>query len=258
MSRFLDKLRAAARGVPPRIGFGSGGPPPKAPGIGLLAATADLELARSAAPLADAIVLRLAVPPSDLSTQLNGVIYGLEAPPGSAPPDLRTTGADFLVLGLEADAVALRLEEGAKLLQLPREIPDGSLRAVSTLPVDGILTAERLGSRLVVAELLHFLRLGALSSRPLIVAVDPQFAPEQLVSLRDAGIAGVLLPLTGTDDLNALERFRQAIDHFPQPPRKDRPLDRAVPLVTLPPPPPRPAPEPEIPQPETTPFPDDE
>lgn len=235
MSKLIDKLRAAARGVPPRMGFGVGGPKPKAPGIGLLANVGDsVERAKALAGIADAIIVDAGAATAERIAEL-GAVVGLTASTHAAQlPDLKALGADFLVIGLGADAIALRSEEGAKVLRLPLDTPDGSLRALSLLPIDVVLVEETVGKRLSVAELLNYLRLGALSSRPLIVTVDADFAPDQLVSLRDAGIAAVCVPVKRDDDLAVVSAFREMIDTFPQPPRRERGLDRSAPLVSIP------------------------
>jgi hypothetical protein len=260
MSKLIDKLRAAARGVPPRMGFGGGGPKPKAPGIGLLATVGtNLELATKAGAIVDAVIIDAGAASAEAIGQI-GTVVGLQAGDHAEElPDLKALGADFVVIGLRADAVALRTEEGAKVLRLPLDTPDGSLRAISILPVDLVLVEETVGKRLAVDELLNYLRLGALSGRPLVVTVEAEFAPDQLVSLRDASVAAVCLPLTDDRDLAVVKTFRETIDAFPQPPRRERGLDRSMPLVSLPPAgsasPPSPPREPSVPEPVPTPIP---
>ncbi|MCS6802206.1 MAG: hypothetical protein RMM58_12345 [Chloroflexota bacterium] len=255
MSKLIEKLRAAARGVPPRIGFAVGGPKPKAPGIGLLAALGEqTHLGKAVAPLVDALIIDASAATAEEIAEI-GAVVGINAGNRAAQlPDLKALGADFVVIGLGADAVALRMEEGAKVLRLPLDTPDGSLRAISVLPVDVVLVEETVGKRLSVDELLNYLRLGALSARPLIVTVDADFAPDQLVSLRDASVAAVCVPVTSEDDIAIVEAFRHTIDSFPAPPRRDRGLDRSLPLVSIPPAPSAPPPR-ETPQPETVPAP---
>lgn len=236
MSKLIDKLRAAARGVPPRMGFGGGGPKPKAPGIGLLASVGEsLELASQASGFADALIIQAdGASTGTLAEQLGSAIFGLSAADKvEQHPDLKAAGADFLVIGRDTDAVALRSEEGAKLLRLTLDTPDGSLRAISVLPIDALLVENTVGKRLSVDELLNYLRLGALSGRPLIVTVDADFAPDQLVSLRDASVAAVCLPVRSAKDVEVLRTFRETIDHFPQPPRRDRGFDRTMPVVSI-------------------------
>jgi hypothetical protein len=237
MSKLIDKLRNAARGVPPRMGFGAGNAKAKAPGIGLLADVgSNVELAKQVAGVVDGVVIQVnGSAPDGLSESLSGTIYGYAvADKAQAAPDLKATGADFVVVDLSADAVTLRSDEGAKLLRLPLNTPDGALRAVGVLPVDAILVEDAVGKRLSVDELLNYLRLGAMSMRPIVVSVGPDFADDQLVSLRDASVAAVLVHVKGDSDVAAVQKFREAIDHFPQPPRKDR-SDRAMPLVSMPP-----------------------
>ncbi|GIW08533.1 MAG: hypothetical protein KatS3mg060_3338 [Dehalococcoidia bacterium] len=263
MSKLIDKLRAAARGVPPRMGFVAGGPKPKAPGIGLIANVGgNFGLAKDLVGVADAIIVDARDATAEAIAEL-GAIVGVQAGNHAEDlPDLKALGADFMVIGLGADAVALRTEEGAKVLRLPLDTPDGSLRAIAVLPVDIVLVDETVGKRLSVDELLNYLRLGALSARPLVVTVATDFAADQLVSLRDASVAAVCVSVDDEEGVSVVKTFRETIDAFPQPPRRERGLDRSMPLVSLPPAsaaPPAPAPrEPAVPEPSPVPIPDDD
>ncbi len=220
MSKLMDKLQRISRGQPARIGFGSAAGRGKAPGIGLLAEAESLDLAAQAAEHADAVVLlgAAATAGGDLKNTIAGVELGDDQAEAGE-------GTDFVIIETSSDSSALRAREAAKLLRLPLDTPDATLRGVSALPVEALVVVEPPKGRLSVASLLGYLRLGAMAMRPVIVPLTPDFDAEQLVSIRDAGIAAVILPVKSSGDVAVLKKLRETIDAFPHPPKGKAGLD---------------------------------
>src|SRR5262245_7778313 len=126
MSKLLDKLRDAARGEQPRLGFGPSNKKRKAPGIGLLAAVrTDAAIASEAGAVADAVLFENSIAP-DAPKPDHG-IWGIDATDGKT---VSTDGADFIVISADSEISALKAEEVSKLIRLDIAAPDSVLQAV--------------------------------------------------------------------------------------------------------------------------------
>ncbi|MCS7001690.1 MAG: hypothetical protein NZ518_02460 [Dehalococcoidia bacterium] len=225
MSRLVEKLRAVARGEPPRLGFGTGPRTGKAPGIGLIADVGDdLALAKEASAVADAIIAR--VDESSVAATkdaIGGAICGVDVSACALPLDQATSlGLDFVVVNAHASADYVKASEADRLMRLPLDASDGMLQALSALAIDAVIPAVEVSGALTIANLLDFMRLVALTRKPIVLAVSTTFPSEQLVTLRDANVSGVVVALRCADDIETLKRFRQAIDSFPKPPKRER------------------------------------
>lgn len=230
MSKLLDKLRAAAKGQQPQLGFGHSNKKKKAPGIGLIAAVAsDTELAKSAASVADALLVGPGFS-ADADSAPAG-IWGIDASESAGSGAAAESGADFVVISAESEISALRAEEVSKLIRLDVTAPDSVLQAVGTLPVEAVLVGAPAKGTLKVADLLDYLRVGTMVRRPLILPVAASFGIDQLVAIRDAGIAAVCMTVTSAADIERLQAMRKTIDEFPEPPKRDRNRDGVTPTL---------------------------
>lgn len=233
MSKLVDKLRVALRGEQVRMGFGARSTP-KPPGIGLIVDVGgNLDLAKDVASVADALVVKVAADKaSSVAEAVDTAVWGVDLAGANAGDEFSEAGADFVVLDANSDASVLKAHDGATLLRITGTAPDGILRVIATLPVDAILPDQPASGRLKVADLLDFLRVGALAGKPTILPVGTDFDLDQLVSLRDAGVSAVLVTVKSSNDVEVVKAAREKIANFPMPPK--RPLDRSGFSVSVP------------------------
>jgi hypothetical protein len=119
---------------------------------------------------------------------------------------------------------------------------DSLLRAVNDLPVDGVLTAGggEAGEPVAWHHLMLWQRLSNLLSKPLLVNVPLPITAEELKTLWDAGVDGVVLD-TGTGPAGGLKELRQAIGKITfRPSRKRGKAEALLPRIST-----TPEPEPE-------------
>jgi hypothetical protein len=188
----------------------------------------DASISSDAAGVADAVLLEPSI--AEQAATITSGIWGIDDSDGHKTGAL-PGGTDFLVISPESEVAALRAEEVAKLIRLDLAAPDSVLQAVSTLPIEAVLVDAPAKGSLKVADLLDYLRVGAMVRRPIILPVAADFVLEQLVALRDSGVAAVLFEVKNPGDLEKLKQMRTAIDEFPEPPRRDRNRDSVVPSL---------------------------
>ncbi len=234
MGKLLEKLRRAVRAEPPRpIGFGrvaadAARVPPMVL-IGRLEAWDPDLVGRLKATGIDTVVLPGGDRPPEAEA-MAGLTWGVELA-GNLTAELLgryfEAGADFAVL--EPDAPAELLGPEGRYLRLTPEFPDGLLRALDLLPVEGFcLRAPAAGDALTVSDLMVFLKFAAVSRKPVLYELGRLPTPAELPVLRDAGVVGLVVPAAA--GLEALAGLREAVDKLP----RRRAADAEQPVVTIP------------------------
>ncbi|HLE02594.1 MAG TPA: hypothetical protein VI877_03790, partial [Dehalococcoidia bacterium] len=151
-------------------------------------------------------------------------------------------GADFLVLGMEADAAILLKEDLGFVLAIEEETPDGSLqdpegmpdtllRTLEALPLDGLLLSLPSGP-LTLRRQLELRRLGLLSRQTILIAAAESPSSEDLQGLREAGIMGIALLIDQAGKEKGLDVLRQAVDSLP--PRRPRREEKPTAILPFP------------------------
>jgi hypothetical protein len=236
MSELSKLLKKITRQEPAPMGFGRG---PSKPGATmLLAAIVGDRWAAAAgeAASAGADLVLLAGDPSDgeragATSAADGRPCGLitrQAEAGQLTA-LREAGIDFFAFDGQAPARALQEDEGGLLFHLKDDLTDIQLRTIEALPVEAIFFDRDAPSGTIMRQM-ELQRVSGLARKPLLVAVPPDVEQDDLLCLRDAGVALVAIDLSDAGASEAIARLRGLIDALP--PRKKRREDRAD--VTLP------------------------
>ncbi len=238
MGKLLEKLRRAVRTEAPRpLGFGrvpaDHGRVPPIVLIGRLDAW-DLDLVgRLQAAGIDTLIFPGGEAPPE-GEALADLTWGVELP-GTPTAEVVgryfEAGADFVLLEPSAPAELLG-PDGSRYLRLTPDFPDGLLRSLDLLPVEGFcLQAPAAAEALTVSDLMVFLRFAAVSRKPVLYEVRGLPTPAQLPALRDAGVVGLVVP-AAADNLGALGDLKEAVDKLP----RRRTAGAEQPVVTVPPP----------------------
>lgn len=237
MSKLADLIRGATRGTPARLGFGPA--PRQARFTMLLVALVGERWARGVGEAvsagADAVLLTGRSGEKELAEAISaadGHPCGLLAPEADADASsrLRQAGLDFLALESQAPASALLGEELAFLLHLREELTDIQLRVLDTMPLDAIYL-DRGDDLLTIRRQMELQRISGLTRKPLLLPVRTDAEQQDLLCLRDAGVALVAVDLGERGAADALRRLRGIVNSLP-PRRRLRREER--PEVTLP------------------------
>lgn len=140
---------------------------------------------------------------------------GVLAPDGDQLERLRAAGVDFLVLEPEAPASALQDEKLTLLLRLRQELTDVQLRTLDALPV-AALYVEREPGPITIWRQMELQRISGLSRKPLALRVQPDAQQQDLLALREAGVALLAVDMKERDAAGVLRHLRDVITALPR------------------------------------------
>ena len=237
MTKLGDQLRRTSRVAPARMGFGSAPStrPPTILLVGLVSERWARTVADATAAGADLFLLTGQPNKKELKEAVSAAEErpcGLLTPqPGTEEvAQLRQAGLDFVVLAPEASAATLQDQELAVLLHVNDEITDIELRTIDPLPLDA-LYLEPNAAPLTIQRQMELQRISGMARKPLLLQVPPDTEQQDLLCLRDAGVALAALDLKERAGLDALRRLRGVIDALPS---RRRPGRDERPEVTIP------------------------
>jgi hypothetical protein len=223
MSRLIEELKRRGRAVPQPMGFKTSRPAATEPRILLIAGVTpggDANGLADGAEGADAVLFHLAKAQMTAKTlqkmakSLPDLPWGVWVEDTSAEKigTLAEAGGDFVVFP-PAVPVASIPQDGkmGTILQVEPSLGDGLLRAVNDLPVDGVLaTGVEAGEPLAWRHLMLWQRLSNLLSKPFLVKASLAITADELKTLWDTGVDGVVID-AGTAPAGGLKELRQAI-----------------------------------------------
>jgi hypothetical protein len=130
--------------------------------------------------------------------------------------ELAEVGGDFVALDSSVASTALVHEDVAKILRVSPVNERYLLSALSELPVDVVLMD--LGGQkadLTVADIMHCQWLSSLVDKPLMVAAEHELSDKEIRLMRDAGVSGIVIEISGEDGKGVISRQSQIIRDLP-------------------------------------------
>jgi hypothetical protein len=130
-------------------------------------------------------------------------------------------GVDFVVMPLAGNVTPHDKKMG-KILHIESSISDIMLRAVSSLPVDGVLLGDGSENELVLnwQRLMMIHRFSALAGKPLLVEVLPSITENDLQQIWEAGVSGVVVKADAEEAQMTAHNLREIIDKLTFPTKK--------------------------------------
>lgn len=225
MAKLNDLLKGATRPAPDAMGFGAAAS--KRPASMLLVAIASDHWGRATSEAADAgaDVIMLQGRPAERDIT-EAVTAAAERPVGVALNDstldvLRSAKVDFVIVTTNASAAVLVEEQLAIVLQLRDDMPDFQLRALEPWSLDAIFI-EREFTPGTIMKVLDLQRVGGLSRKPLLVQIAGDSSKEELLALRDAGVAMLGVDMKDRNAVDAIRKLRETVAALPRRrPRKE-------------------------------------
>jgi len=133
----------------------------------------------------------------------------------------REAKADFVLVGPNAPAAALIEEDLAIVLQLHEELSDVQLRSLEPWSLDAIFL-DRESAATTIMKVLELQRVGGLARKPLLVPLPIDSTKDDLLALRDAGVAMLAVDMKERGAADTLTKFRDIIAALPRKrPRKE-------------------------------------
>jgi methylmalonyl-CoA mutase cobalamin-binding subunit len=136
--------------------------------------------------------------------------------------ELVSLGCDFVVFDVKAAGGILSKKEVGKFLTVEPSLDQGLVRAINRLEVDGVFISTWSGDSFVAVEhLLVCRRFVELLEKPVMIALPSLATKEELTSLWQGGVDGVVSPLT--QSAQALAELKKRIGDLPRGARGKRP-----------------------------------
>lgn len=239
MGKLIDKLKLASQASPQSIGFGPSKAAPMKPTM--------LIIAR----LTEANVDDLADYVSGADAGLGNVLAGSQiktlhkasqtvpdlpwgwwwgdSDPGEIERILKL-GGDFVIFPPTSTLLAtLRDNKTDRILQIETSLSEGLLRTIDALPVNAVLVASEQDALLTWHDLMFVRRVAGLLTKPLLVTVPSNVGANELQSLWDAGVNGIVVEVEVGKPAGKLNELRQTINGLSYP--RSRPLGKVEPLL---------------------------
>ncbi len=219
MSRLIEELKRIAEGTTQVMGFRVSQQAKSETRILLLASLAlNGDIARLTDG-ADAVLLRpaksvaLAAKLQKAAASLADTPWGgwLESADSKKMEALVEAGCDFVVFPADRRiSTTPQNDEIGKILQIDPSLSDGLLRTVNDLPVDAVLATNTLEANGSIAwhHLMLFQRLANLLTKPVLASITPKVTADELKSLWEAGVVGVVIEVDAGQPAGRLKELR--------------------------------------------------
>lgn len=125
---------------------------------------------------------------------------------------------DFIVFNPTSPVSLTRIEKIGRILELDLNLSEGMLRTASDLPVDAVFVQPQIGeTALTIQNLMLVQRAVYMINKPILVMISERISPEELQSLWDMGICGVVIKVADEKSCVNLAEIRQKIDNLKPP-----------------------------------------
>ena len=225
MSQFIDKLKKVSQAAPQSMGFRTIQPSSNKPGILLIASLAQIDVDNLAerATGADAGLLRITKLSSGAKTlgrvkqAVPDIPWGgwLEGIAEKEAEQLAKAGFDFVAFPPASTSLAiLKADKVGKILEVSTSISKDLLPSINELPVDAVLIASEKEEEhfLTWQHLMFFQWCADLLTKPLLVSIPSNISTNELLTLWEAGVNGVMVKLRNEQPTGRLQELRQTID----------------------------------------------
>lgn len=235
MAKLADLIKRATKGEPAPLGFGSIREKPPASMVLVALAANRWPQAAGDAVAAGADALFLTGHPNE--KEITGAIAAADGHPcgllAAGDADLSAlhgAGLDFLALSPDAPARLLQNEDTTFLLRVDHDLTDVQLHTIEALPVDA-LYLDAGAAPLTISRQMEIQRVSGLTRKSIMLSVASDSTQDDLLSLRESGVALIAVDMANQDAAEALRHLRGLIDALP---KRGRQRGQERPGITLP------------------------
>ncbi len=239
MSRLIEALERHQKGTTAPMGFGfqRAAQRERPPAMALVAASAKVDQVLQAAKLSDAVLFQ-STGHAPSAASLKKLAEGAEEACWGVKSDqvvpeqlgsLKEQGCDFVVFSaLETSLDALKAEDFARVLVLPKGLTEEQARTLESAPIDVIIAAEPITLPISLQALMDLATARWAVSKPYLQTLSGVPSVWELECLRDIGVDGVVL-LTDAAGPDALKTLHDRLREVPA--KRPGKNDRAVALL---------------------------
>ena len=234
MSQLIDKLNRVSQTVPQPMGFTVVQPVSPKPKLLLIASLTQVNVDGLADYVVGADGGLLPIHQSseakalqEISQAISGIPWGawLRDSGQSEIKQIMKAGCDFVVFPAAKTSLAILQNEAVgRILEVGASLSDGLLRTINELPVDAVFIAGELREDhfLTWHHLMLFQHFANLLTKPLLVAIPSNVTANELQTLWEAGVDGVIVEVEAEQPAGRVSKLRQAIDKLTFPSQRKR------------------------------------
>lgn len=136
--------------------------------------------------------------------------------------ELKEAGVDFLLFIASQAPAALLQDEIGKVLKIDLKDDDGLIMSIDQLAIDALLIDFRESQgKLSVLQLMNCQRIACLTSKPLLIATQQELAKDEIKTLWEAGVNGIIVEAT-EENRQDMEKICRLIKDLPPVTRKTK------------------------------------
>jgi len=230
MSKFIDRLKKLSEGTPQPMGFRKADAGAKKPKIQLVAIIPGKDIAVSGAlPSLDAGIVQprenAEIP--DLITEIadaEEIPWGIHVMGGeeSDSEALLKAGVDFVVFPSSAPLSGLLSKDIGRIIEIDSGTADTMVRVLNGMPVDAVLISQSKNSEKGITwdDLSGFQRIAGMVNKPVIAPIPAGISKEELQTLWEGGIDGVMVEAAGKGGGDTVKKLRGIIEGLEYPSAK--------------------------------------
>ena len=241
MSKLIERLEKAGLQAPALMGFGPASRRDSSyPSIILIGRVTPDELAKGTGPSdaqVDAFMVSVsswkAAPLDSIAPALRDRLWGVRVNglDGERARQLKENGCDFVVFDADGTAAEVLNDEAlGKVMAIGADLSEEAAHAIHELPIDGVLySPDKDLVPLTVQRLIEIQQVRGLVDSPFVMAAASALGPPELESLRNAGIAGLVVE---TSSAEAIANTKEAIANLPRRGPSSKSSDAIAPRAT--------------------------
>ena len=233
MSKLLDRLEQIAQPAQRRLGFATSQVETSTPPMALVLRFTDDSkgMVKNAPETADAVIVRANKSNSIKNTIKNtsdlddAIPWGIHLNQASSGEieELQKAGCDYLVFGTDdTQASILNHENIGKVLSLGLGLEERFMRILEDIPAEVMLLEVEDKSPLTLKQLMEYRTVLSSVSKPVLVTTPASLSEDDLTSLYNIGMVGIVIDAQTKGDLKQVPRLQKAIESLPPREEDDR------------------------------------
>ena len=128
------------------------------------------------------------------------------------------SGCDFVVFSpADTPLTVFKDNKPGRIMEVDPSLSEGLLRTVNDLPVDAVLIVSEAEGFLTWRHLMLFRRLAGLVGKPVLVSVPSKVTADELQTLWEVGVSGVVIALEDEKAGDRLTALRKGIEGLGSP-----------------------------------------
>ena len=124
----------------------------------------------------------------------------------------------------------LKSEKTGRIVVVEDDMPGEMIRVMDTMPQDAVFLDDKAAGKLSLTwqKMTVYKRFSTLSTKPLLLSVPANLNADELQSIWDMGVNGLVVKVVDAESSEALKELRQTVETLIPPSKRKRDKSRAI------------------------------